>query len=108
MRTYSLNFIVGMILLLTNQVVGWAGIVGGAYMCKRTGKKIYYALGTGIYVLSWGMVGLGAWLAGPEGIALLKILLKKYFIPTAGTALALLAAGAFYYWKRRNKNNAGV
>src|SRR5512138_2696744 len=78
MEQYSTRFIVGMVLLTTNQFVGWGGIALCAYLAKKTCKKVYALWGTIIYALSWGMLFLGAWLAGPEGLRIAKKYAAKF------------------------------
>jgi len=94
-----------MILLTTNQVIGWAGIGASAYLAKKTGKKFWIAVGTGVYIMSWGMVALGILLAGKEGLDLSKSLLAKYglwLIPVALTAAAVI------YYVKKNKKKTGA
>ncbi|MFH1368825.1 MAG: hypothetical protein ABII64_06845 [Elusimicrobiota bacterium] len=82
-----------MILLTTNQVVGWGGVAFCAYLAKKTGKKVFIAWGTAVYVLSWGMLLLGAYLAGKEGLELSKQLLAKYgwwVLAAALTAISVI------------------
>ena len=95
-----------MVLLLTNQVVGWGGLIISAYLGKKTGKKAFYAAGTAVYAISWGMLALGAYLAGPEGIALVKGLFKKYMFGTISAAVIIVVGAAvFHILKRRKGNN---
>ena len=101
MHHVSAKFIAGMILLTTNQVIGWVGIGLCAYLAKKTKKKYWIAVGTGVYALSWGMVALGLVLAGKEGLDLSKSLLVKYgmwLVP-----IALIIAAVIYYVKKRKK-----
>lgn len=96
-----------MVLLLTNQVVGWAGLIGGSYLGKKTGKKIFFAAGTGVYAISWGMLALGAYLAGPEGVGLVKKLFRAYMWQTiAGGAFIVSALIVYYFFSKRKKNAA--
>lgn len=99
----STKFIIGMVLLLTNQVVGYAGLLGAAYLVKKTQKKYWAAAGTVVYALSWGMFFLGAWLAGKEGIDLCKRLLKQYGWWALAVAVPLIAAGILIYVNKRKK-----
>jgi len=87
MEKFSTKFIIGIILLVTNQPIGWAGLIACAYIAKKTKKKIFYAAGTLIYVLSWGMVAAGLALCGPEGLKLVWGLYKRH-----GKSLAILIA----------------
>lgn len=104
---YSWKFIIGMLLLLTNQPVGWGGVAVCAYAAKRSGKKCYYAYGTVIYILSWGMVGLGVVLAGPEGVVIAKQIIKRYWwqLLTGG---AIIIAGVVFYVRGKKKKTVPV
>jgi len=102
---FTLRFIVGMALLLTNSLVGWAGIIYSAYQAKKTGKKYYIGIGTGIYLLSWGMLGLGMYLAGPDGLTLTKKIFRIYGWKTASVATVLLTA-VYFFRKNMKKNRA--
>jgi hypothetical protein len=100
---HSWKFIIGMTLLLTNQVVGWGGVALCAYAVKKTGKKCYYAYGTGIYALSWGMIVLGIVLAGPEGAALARQLLKTHGWQIL-IAVAIVILGVVFYVRNKKRN----
>jgi hypothetical protein len=99
----STKFIIGMILLVTNQVVGYAGLLGAAYLVKKTKKKYWAAVGTVVYAISWGMFFLGAYLAGKEGLDLCKLMIKKYGWWALAVAAPLIAAGIIIYVKKRKK-----
>ncbi|MEA2014167.1 MAG: hypothetical protein U9N38_02505 [Thermodesulfobacteriota bacterium] len=46
-------------------------------------NEFIFFFGIAIYALTWGMLGLGVFLAGPEGIRYSRLLLKKawqYFV----------------------------
>ena len=73
-----MRFLIGMILLIINVPVGLLGLGFGAFMAKKTGKTVYYPIGTGIYVLSWVMLAAGVWLAGEKGLAVLKAFSAAY------------------------------
>jgi len=96
------RFITGMILLVTNQPVGWGGIIYFSYLAKKTGKKIYIALGTVIYAVSWGMLALGAVLAGPEGLAIVKDTTKKYGWKLLPVVL-IIGLAVFFFIKIKKK-----
>lgn len=73
MAKRSFKFWIGVILLVTNQPIGWGGIAICTALALKTGKKGFYgALAGIIYTLSWGLLFLGGWLAGPEGIQMVK------------------------------------
>jgi hypothetical protein len=57
---------------------------GGSALAAVIGLKTRHpALGAGvalgIYILSWNMLGLGIWMAGPEGLKIVKDLRRKWF-----------------------------
>lgn len=101
---YSLKFTIGMILLLTNQFVGWGAIIFSVYLFKKTKNKIYTVLGTVVYALSWGMFGLGLVLAGPEGKRIVEQLFRTYRWQSIFLlSLAVLMTSLFVLKKKRKK-----
>ncbi|MBA7549292.1 hypothetical protein ES705_41770 [subsurface metagenome] len=74
---FSLRFYIGILLLTTNQPIGWAAML----ICNAVAidkQNIFFTyLGFAFYALTWGMMGLGVLLAGPEGIRYSRLLLKK-------------------------------
>ena len=78
MAKRSLKFWLGVTLLVTNQPLGWGGMAICAALAYKTGeKKLYMTAGGIIYALSWVMLLLGGFLAGPEGILLVKQIFAK-------------------------------
>ena len=74
---FSLRFYIGILLLTTNQPLGWgAMLVCNAIALDRQDLFFTY-LGFVFYALTWGMMGLGVLLAGPEGIRYSRLLLKR-------------------------------
>ncbi len=77
---FTLRFYIGIILLTTNQPLGW----GGVLICNAIAidkQNIFFTyLGFALYALSWGMLGLGILLAGPEGIRYSRLILKKAWV----------------------------
>ena len=76
----SLRFKIGVFLLIVNTPIGY----GGSALAAAIGLKTRHpALGAGvafgIYILSWNMLGLGIWMAGPEGMKIVKDLRRKWF-----------------------------
>jgi|GEM_PF-6056328 len=94
----SLRLIIGIILLTTNQVIGWGGMALGLYLAKKTKHKIFYLLGVGIYGLSWAMLALGAYLAGPPGLTLAKHFFWRFRRETIILAILLLFFAGSYFW----------
>ena len=73
----SLKTWIGIILIVANQPLGaWALLICNAIAIQK--HDVFFSfLGMGAYALSWGMLGLGLLLAGPEGIRYIHSLLKK-------------------------------
>ena len=74
---FSLKFWTGIILLITNQPVGWGAMFIGNTISFNKQDALYSFLGIGTYAFSWGMLGLGLLMAGPEGIKYSRSLIKK-------------------------------
>lgn len=100
------RFIIGMILLLSNQPLGWGGMLLCMYLAKRTGKKWLYVAGTAVYGLSWGMLALGVYMAGPGGMAFTRALVTKYGIYAYGGGTLIVLAVLIYVWKKKRIKEA--
>lgn len=87
---FSLKFWIGIILLITNQPFGWGAMILCGALAIKTKKKFFYFLGLAVYALSWGMLGLGILLAGPEGIKYSRDLLKSLWISSLGKISIIL------------------
>jgi hypothetical protein len=74
---FSIKFWVGIILLISNQPVGWGAMFIGHTISFNKQDALYAFLGMGTYVFSWGMLGLGLLMAGPEGVKYSRSLIKK-------------------------------
>ena len=74
---FSLKFYIGIILLTTNQPIGWAAMLACNAIAINKHNIFFTYLGFAFYALSWGMLGLGVLLAGPEGIRYSRLLLKR-------------------------------
>jgi len=96
----NLRIIVGTILLVTNQPIGWGGMLLFGNLARRTGKKIYYIMGVVVYGLSWGMLAAGVYLVGKEYADRVLDIVPKWVV---GVVAAVLAAGYIYY-ARKKKN----
>lgn len=81
---FSFKFWIGIILLVTNQPFGWGAMLLCSALAVKTKKKFFYFLGIGAYALSWGMLGLGVLLAGPEGVKYSRNLLKGLWMSSMG------------------------
>ena len=76
----SLRFKVGVFFLVVNMPFGYGGGALAAAIGVKMGQPaLGVGLGVGIYILSWIMLGLGIWMAGPKGVQLVKDLRKKWF-----------------------------
>jgi hypothetical protein len=109
---FSLKFWIGIILLVTNQPLGWGAMLVCSALAVKTKKKFFYFLGVGAYALSWGMLGLGFLLAGPEGIQYSRNLLKGLWMSPVGKVsvvfgVALLLTLA-YVLLRRKRHKKGI
>ena len=74
---FSLKFWIGITLLVTNQPIGWGAMFIFNALSINKHNALFSVLGFGTYALSWGMLGLGLLLAGPEGIKYSRSLIKK-------------------------------
>ena len=74
---FSIRFWIGIILLVTNQPLGWGVMLICNVGAVKNQSAILSFLGIGAYILSWGMLLLGLLLAGPEGIKYSRRLFKK-------------------------------
>ena len=80
---FSLKFWIGIVLLTTNQPLGWGAMLACDAIAINKDHEFFFYLGIALYALSWGMLGLGVLLAGPEGVRYSRLLLKKawrYFV----------------------------
>jgi hypothetical protein len=76
----SLRFKIGVFFLVVNMPFGYEGGALASAIGVKMGQPVLgVGLGVGIYILSWIMLGLGIWMAGPEGVQLVKNLRKKLF-----------------------------
>ena len=74
---FSFKFWIGILLLITNQPLGWGAMFIGNTLSINTQNTLFSFLGIGTYALSWGMLGLGVLMAGPEGVKYSRSLFKK-------------------------------
>ena len=73
----SLKFWIGIVLLLTNQPLGWGAMLIGNTISINKQDALFSYLGIGTYAFSWGMLGLGLFMAGPEGIKYSRSFIRK-------------------------------
>jgi hypothetical protein len=62
------RFRLGLVLLTTNQPLGWGALLLCAALAVKTGRKELYYWGIVAYGLSWVMLGVGVVLAGRDGL----------------------------------------
>ena len=74
---FSVRTWIGIALLVINQPVGYGAILVCNALAIEKHNPFFSYLGFGVYALSWAMLGLGLWLAGPEGIKYARRLFKK-------------------------------
>jgi hypothetical protein len=78
MENHSIAFWFGVGLLAINPIIGWGVAALCGYLAIKTKREKYYGImGITVYAVSWVMLLLGGWLAGPEGYALVKDLFLK-------------------------------
>ena len=74
---FSLRFYIGIVLLTTNQPLGWAALLACNAVAIGKQDLFFTCLGFVLYALSWVMLGVGALLAGPEGIRYSRLLIRR-------------------------------
>ncbi len=79
LKQTGLRFWVGIVLLTTNQPLGWVGMVTCNAIAVKQNSAFFSFLGFGIYALSWVMLGIGAWMAGPQGVQYARQLMLRLF-----------------------------
>ncbi len=79
MKKGNVRFIIGVILLFTNQPLGWGGMILFNSLALKYHKPFYSYIGFSIYALSWGILFLGVYLAGKEGVIFVKNHWKRIF-----------------------------
>ena len=70
-------FCIGIVLLTTNQPLGWGAMLICDALALKHHDTNYFYLGFLIYGLSWIMLGIGVLMAGPEGVKYSRILLRR-------------------------------
>jgi len=94
---FSTRFWVGIVLLTTNQPLGWGVMLICDAIAINRHDAFFFYLGIVLYAMSWGMLGLGALLAGPEGVRYSRFLMKK----------ALRWFGSFISREKSRKHKSG-
>ncbi len=74
---FSLKFWIGIVLLTANQPIGWGVMLACDVLAISKNNEFFFYLGIALYSLSWGLLGLGLLLAGPEGVRYSRFLRKK-------------------------------
>lgn len=102
MNTATVRFLAGIFLLVTNQAVGWGGMLLFGNLARRTGRHVYYFFGLSVYIISWIMLLAGVYLVGvAQALAVMR------YLPDWLIALAVAgAAVSYYFWRRRAREKA--
>ncbi len=95
---------IGMALIILNPIIGWGGLAVSLYLYKKGRKRFYLFLGPFFYVLSWGMLAVGAVLAGPEGLKITRAFVRENL---AVTVLIGAAAAGVYLLHRSYTKRTG-
>ena len=74
---FSIKFWIGITLLVTNQPIGWGAMFIFNALSINKQNALFSVFGFGAYAMSWGMLGLGLLMAGPEGIKFSRSLVRK-------------------------------
>ncbi|MDY6845137.1 MAG: hypothetical protein SVW57_13740 [Thermodesulfobacteriota bacterium] len=74
---WNLKFWVGIILILASQPLGIGAVVICNVIALQRQNTVFSLLGIVIYVLGWGMFGMGMLLAGREGVKYSRHLFGK-------------------------------
>ena len=74
---FSLKTWIGIILIVSNQPLGAGALLICNAIAIQKHDVFFSFLGMGAYALSWGVLGLGLLMAGPEGIRYTRGLLRR-------------------------------
>ncbi|MBW2599182.1 MAG: hypothetical protein JRC60_03600 [Deltaproteobacteria bacterium] len=66
---FSLRFWIGIVLLTTNQPLGWGAMLVCNTIAINKHNEFFFYLGIALYALSWGMLGLVFSPSAEEGMA---------------------------------------
>jgi hypothetical protein len=77
-HNFSIKFITGIVLIVLNPLIAWAGLLYCTYLAKKTCKRSYFTVGACLYALSWLMAITGLLLAGKDGIDLIKPYFNRF------------------------------
>ena len=73
-----IRFRLGIFLLVVNMPLGYLCLPLGVYVGHNIGKKGGVVVGVVCYALTWLMMGLGVYLAGPRGVHLTRYYWKVF------------------------------
>ena len=100
----NFSFVLGMMLIALNPLVGYGGIILSAFLFKKSKKKIFIYLGAGAYILSWGMLVAGTMLAGPKSLKIARTFVKENLIFTLVVAAVILVVWIVHRYHVRKGN----
>ncbi len=90
----------GIILIIINVPLGWAGLFLFGYYGKKTGKKIYYVLSVATYVISWIMAAVGVYLCEEKYAKyIFANYIIKFIYPVMFIIIIVLIA--LYFYKKK-------
>jgi len=78
-RWAKIRFRLGVFLLVVNMPLGYLCLPLGVYVGHNIGKKGGVVVGIVCYALTWVMMGLGVYLAGPRGVHITRTYWKNFY-----------------------------
>ncbi len=69
----------GVIFLVLNYLLGWPTLLAIESAAAVSQSKSLALLGAVVYGLSWILLGLGLWLAGPQSVAWTKSIVQRWW-----------------------------
>ncbi len=97
--------LIGVILILINFPLGWAGLAGFMHLAKKTGKKVFCFLGIAVYAFSWIVFFAGVFLCGKEYASLLCSKFHTHILLITITTAAAAVILSRYLLKSHSKIN---
>ncbi len=85
----SLRLVLGLILFVLNFILGWPVVAALGAAAALTGDPFLVVIGGPVaYAFSWFLLGLAAWLVGPDSARYLRALLRwgvRRWVESAGS-----------------------
>ena len=69
----------GIFLLVLSYVFGWPFLLVVESVALAQQSEALAIFGTIVYVISWGLLGLSIWLAGPDTVTGFRAALRRWF-----------------------------